>query len=453
MSKALALALVLVLLASSLIVAVKPVSAAIPAENSWTTKAPMSIARSSLGVAEANGKIYAIGGSSENEVTSTNEEYDPITNSWINKQPMPIPMDYFATAVYQNKVYCIGEKVNEVYNPTTDTWETKTAMPTPRTGVQAKVANNRIYVIGGYVQANYTTQNFTNSFLALNEAYDPETDTWTTRTPIPIATATYASSVVDNKIYILGGLSKSGDGKMNQIYDSETDTWRQGAPAPSTIAYAQACSTSGMNAPKRIYMLTQDFSSPEEPYNQPIINLVYDPGQDTWMTGTALPTTRRDFGFNVANDILYVIGGVTETFDLFGKSHIKFYTANEQYTPFGYGTVSPVIVLVSPENKTYPSGNLSLTFTVNQPASWIGYSLDGQNNVTVTDNTTITELANGLHNITVYAKDEFDNIGASETITFNLKEPFPTTFVATASIVTLVAVGIGLLVYLKKRRH
>jgi hypothetical protein len=86
----------------------------------------------------------------------------------------------------------------------------------------------------------------------------------------------------------------------------------------------------------------------------------------------------------------------------------------------------------------------------------VGYSLDGQDNVTVTGNTTITGLTSGLHNVTVCARDEFGNTGASGTIYFTIAkepEPFPTTLVATASAASVAIIGIGLLVYFRKRNH
>jgi hypothetical protein len=115
----------------------------------------------------------------------------------------------------------------------------------------------------------------------------------------------------------------------------------------------------------------------------------------------------------------------------------------------------PSVHLISPENATYTSANVTLNFTVNKQTSWMGYSLDGQDNVTSTGNTTLVGLANGLHNITVYAKDEFENTGVSETIHFNVDvpEPFPTTLVAVASGASIAIIGIGLLIYFKKRKR
>lgn len=135
-------------------------------------------------------------------------------------------------------------------------------------------------------------------------------------------------------------------------------------------------------------------------------------------------------------------------------------------TPFNISTVTvslpewmspPFLNVISPENATYPSTDVSLNFTVDKQTSWIAYSLDGQDNVTVTDNITLSGLPSGLHKITIYAEDLFGNNGASEPVCFTIAEsvpepePFPTTLVVTASAALLVAIGVALLVYFKKR--
>jgi hypothetical protein len=113
----------------------------------------------------------------------------------------------------------------------------------------------------------------------------------------------------------------------------------------------------------------------------------------------------------------------------------------------------PIISNLSVENKTYNTSNVPLNFTVDESTSWIGYSLDGQTNVTITGNTTLTELAYGSHTLTVYADDTVGNMGNSSTINFSIAEPFPETLVATASGVSVAVVGAGLLIYFRKRNH
>jgi hypothetical protein len=115
----------------------------------------------------------------------------------------------------------------------------------------------------------------------------------------------------------------------------------------------------------------------------------------------------------------------------------------------------PSVSIALPENKTYDTSEVPLNFTVNESGKQITYSLDGQDNVTATGNTTLTGLSNGEHNITVYATSAAGNIGASETITFTVAketESFPT---AIAGVITasVVVVSAGLAVYFKKRKR
>jgi parallel beta-helix repeat protein len=113
----------------------------------------------------------------------------------------------------------------------------------------------------------------------------------------------------------------------------------------------------------------------------------------------------------------------------------------------------PQIFISSPENKTYTSANVTLEFAINKQTSWIGYSLDGQETVTVTGNTTLSGLSSGLHSVTVYAKDSLGNMGNSNTIWLSVDEPFPTVPVATTSAAAIVFVSVGLIVYFKKRNR
>jgi len=125
----------------------------------------------------------------------------------------------------------------------------------------------------------------------------------------------------------------------------------------------------------------------------------------------------------------------------------------------GFDKTPPKIAIISPNNETFPTGNLSLAFTVDEPTSWIGYSLDANANVTITGNTTVVGLSDGYHNMTVCATDEAGNSGVSETINFTVAvpkleaEPFPVVPFAIVAIVVVAVVAAGSLVYLKKRKR
>jgi hypothetical protein len=84
----------------------------------------------------------------------------------------------------------------------------------------------------------------------------------------------------------------------------------------------------------------------------------------------------------------------------------------------------PIILIESPQNTTYATASVPLSFTVNKPTSWIGYSLNGQANVTITGNTTLT-IPDGSHTIVVYADDTFGNMGSSNTVYFAVDTTAP----------------------------
>jgi N-acetylneuraminic acid mutarotase len=63
------------------------------------------------------------------------------------------------------------------------------------------VVNGKIYVIGGIAVAG--TGNRQN--LQTVEVYDPETDTWTQGVDMPTQRVGLSTSVVDGKLYAIGG--------------------------------------------------------------------------------------------------------------------------------------------------------------------------------------------------------------------------------------------------------
>jgi len=119
---------------------------------------------------------------------------------------------------------------------------------------------------------------------------------------------------------------------------------------------------------------------------------------------------------------------------------------------FTVDTTAPSVSVLSPENKTYDTTNVTLNFTVSEMVSQTSYVLNGGENMTIEGNTTLTGLSNGEHNVTVYATDLAGYIGASETIMFTV-EVFPTTLTAVIILISTVAVSAALLFYFKKRQR
>ncbi len=439
----------------------EPNSSQKPQEDSWTTMATMPTPRVLLGIAVVNDRIYTIAGNNQwGKTLTVNEMYDPITNTWITKAPVPITRRDFATAVYQNKIYCIGgytknstdtawqpSGINQVYDTATDTWETKSPMPIDRWQLDAYTINNKIYLVGGEPDAS------------LNMVYDPLADNWTTASPIQYSEivnygwppVTYngaygISAALDNKIYWIGTVSAKDtyqDRKMTLSFDPQNNNWTVCAPPPNYAYVGQeAVSTTGIWAPKRIYTFGLDAIA------------AYDPVNDSWSRGKNHKMF-DGFALAVVDDEVYMMGGSGYRYMFSGNKLVGLEgvqnEANEKYTPFGYGTVAPIVSVLSPQNSIVSSDNLSINISINRPFTQLTYSLDGQEKVTVFGNFTLSGLKEGLHNVIVYARDSFGNEGTSEIIQFNVQKPFQNIWLVVMA--TAVVIGIiALMVYRKKTK-
>jgi parallel beta-helix repeat protein len=93
---------------------------------------------------------------------------------------------------------------------------------------------------------------------------------------------------------------------------------------------------------------------------------------------------------------------------------------------FPYEPQPPTINILSPQKKAYTVASVPLTFTVDGFDSWIGYSLNGQPNTTITGNITLPDLPAGWHHVVVYANDTLGNMEASHVIHFAVDTTAPT---------------------------
>jgi N-acetylneuraminic acid mutarotase len=343
MRKSLTLLLVALFLISGVVIG-NPVPGADAVTDTWVSKEPMPTARTFLGAAEVNGKIYAIGGFSD---LNNTEEYDPLTDNWTIKAAMPSPRFGFAIVVYQDKIYCIGGLTSrgaplgssvitgaiEVYDPATNAWEIKKPMPTARAHLEACVINEQIYLIGGRTGGP-------NSAVSTNQVYDPTSEIWETKKPMPYPVASFSSTVVGNKIYVLGGQGNSNDPKnldVTQIYDSTTDSWTIGTPMPITVLNSAACTVSEPLGYEDIYIIGGQLGALGTGGTRIDMVQVLNPENKTWSVGVSMLTARDGLAVTVVNNTIYAMGGVGGNILSSGEG----YATNEAYTPIGAQPHSP----------------------------------------------------------------------------------------------------------------
>ncbi len=333
--------------------------------NPWTPCPLLPTAITGLKAAVADGKIYAFKG-------SITYESNPGT-MWVSRSSMPTSRTDVAAATYQNKVYVIGGRTNDstmvgtnqVYDPANDSWKTLASMPTAQYGSDANVVDGKIYLIGGLVPHHlYPDDKTTAEATNLSQVYDPATDSWIVKSPVPNAVHNYASAVMNNKIYIISET-------LTQIYDPHNDNWSYGAPPPHSVDMAGCAATSGDVVPERIYVIGGRESGLEVNYNQ-----VYDPAVDSWSLGAPMPTGRYSLGVAAVNDVIYAFGGMTGAFVVIEqKNQVEKYSPIEDSltpvatpfatpTPLLTPTLSPTPNLTTALN---PTSSSSPPVTVKSP--------------------------------------------------------------------------------------
>ena len=231
-----------------------------PKTDTWERKADMPTARTDAATSVVDGKIYAMGGTALNRVEvdvllpnnevirlrrwkpedlPTVEMYDPDTDTWTPRADMPTPRNT-SSCVVDGKIYVIGgtsDKVKsfrldtvEVYDPATDTWAKGKNMNQARAGAAVSVVDGKIYVMGG--TGLPMILNHPGPFLSSIEVYDPKRNHWREIGDMPTAKSGHTASVINGKIYVIGGYfwnqgQQEKRFKTVEIYHPRIGRWTQ----------------------------------------------------------------------------------------------------------------------------------------------------------------------------------------------------------------------------------
>jgi N-acetylneuraminic acid mutarotase len=184
------------------------------ADRKWTPIAQIPGQRESASVGVIGGKIYLAGGAITNVDPPRGDlfVYDPATDSWDTTQPpLPVGRTHSASAVVNDVLYIAGgrkyfERHTEpagwlnstfAYDPKSRQWSQKRNAPTTRSGCVGASIKGLFIVAGGL---GATPGQFPEV-----EAYNPDTDEWTTLAPMKHPRDGQAQVGIDDKLYAAGG--------------------------------------------------------------------------------------------------------------------------------------------------------------------------------------------------------------------------------------------------------
>ncbi|XP_053143855.1 kelch repeat and BTB domain-containing protein 12 isoform X1 [Hemicordylus capensis] len=157
--------------------------------------------------------------------------------------------EQYALGTIHNDLYVIGGQMKlknqyritncvEKYSMEQDNWRTTAPLPVPLACHAVVTVKNRLYIMGGWTPQMDLPDDEPDRLSNRMFQYDPGQDKWTERTPMKYSKYRFSTAVVNNEIYVLGGIGCVGRDRGQartcldavEIYNPDGNFWRDGPP-------------------------------------------------------------------------------------------------------------------------------------------------------------------------------------------------------------------------------
>ena len=276
-------------------------------ESPWVSLAPSSgpATRSYAASAVANGKLYYLGGTTDQEnllgAVADVDAYDPATNTWSSRAPMPEPRSRAGAGVVDGILYVVGGSDATgtmhasvfAYDPIADSWTARASLPERLAHPGIGSVNGKLYAVGGIDERS--------DAVARVSVYDPATNAWTSGPPMPTPRGGPGIAVVGSTLYAIGGGVGFGFVDNVESYDAGTGSWTIRPPMPTARGFMGITSRNGL-----VYAIA---GFTDDPYYHWIGRVeIFDPLGDTWSVIPSIPSGGQTAAGTI-NDIVYALGG------------------------------------------------------------------------------------------------------------------------------------------------
>jgi len=268
--------------------------------------------------------IYTVGGRNSQRCLATAERYIPEDDKWEELPPMKQVRTAVAAGAVDGKLYAVGGECEtklshegtlylttvEFYDPIHNTWSNIAEMKHARSFTAVTVMQGKLYAIGGE-----TTAHCYKSV----EAYDPKTNSWTSLPDMHIARSGAGACSMDGKIYVVGGQDRAIHHSTMECFDPSDNQWR--------LCANMRHPRSGVAATvlgRHIYAI-----GGRDRHRQAYYDIVerYSPGTNSWETFQRLTHPRAWPAACVYKGQVYVTGGYDGQFRL---KTVERYDTEEQ---------------------------------------------------------------------------------------------------------------------------
>jgi N-acetylneuraminic acid mutarotase len=264
----------------------------------------LSQPRSDLGVAIADQRLVAVGGLSRGQVLKSVAVLDLVAKSWAGLPDMATARHGMAVDAVETAVYAIGGSTGVGDNDVTAAaevlrlparqiqpaaqWRSLPDAPTARLMMAWAVLNDKIWILGGL-----------RNGVALQtvESYDPHTGAWETGPPLPIPLHHAAAATFRGEVVVLGGASENLAQASNKVFALRGGNWVElpslthaRAALAAAVVGDKLVAVGGQNA-KKLVPQTEVFDG------------------NSWQDAADLPTPREHLAAVSDGTSVYVVGG------------------------------------------------------------------------------------------------------------------------------------------------
>lgn len=273
-------------------------------QGSWRALTPLPIPRTEMAWAvEYRGRMHLIGGYAEQRVDRPyHHAYDPRTDRWEELAQLPRGANHVGVATLGDRIYAFGGFLEQNRTPHDGAfafdgtrWHTLRRLPEACGAMACIALDGKIHIIGGAIGSDNRRS------IDWHLVYDPQTDRYARRQPMPVGRDHAGIVVVAGQIHIIAGRIDTfhTNSNLHHSWNPQTDDWTFRAPIP-TARSGQGC----VWYRDRIFCMGGEGTN--RVYGQ---NEAFNPATNAWEAYAPMLTPRHGMGAVVIGDAVYVAGG------------------------------------------------------------------------------------------------------------------------------------------------
>jgi len=278
--------------------------------NRWEVADKMPLALGDVASGILGDKLLVVG-----DAQPATLEYHLGTGKWNAKPTLParpFPGRHHTAEVVGGKLYLLGgidgesKDKTQIFDPKENRWTTGAKMPFAAGGCASAVIDDEIFVAGGIAGFAVTAQ---------CAKYNVKADQWTMLPPLKQAVQRASGGSDGSRFYVFGG-TNAGDNAASrtvQVYDVAAKKWQASSDTGASLAPMPRAG-SGMG--KALFSVGEFYlmgglAGADKVKTATVSNRVevYHPAKNAWRAGSPMPTARHGISPQMIAGRIYVAGG------------------------------------------------------------------------------------------------------------------------------------------------